>query len=1543
MAQARDVRPWFSLSSHKTYSPGEEVQIHLSYQGIEHLDFRIYRVSDPIKFFEQLKELHSFGPETRPQPQPKKVLIESLYTLKKNLYLKVRNYFRTQLSFNTRKVVLHTFTGRGARKREPAKGAKFAMAPLLNQAQLVQRWEEPLAPRGDPYSYYNSSYLPLDLKEKGVYLIEAVNGNLRAYTIVIITEAALITKSASGQMLVLAVDRSSGKPMENYDIRVYSDRKFLSAGRTDASGLYSIKHGGIQNALSLGGNDSNFAVSDLQGYFFQQADEWRLYIYTDRPVYRPGHKVYFKGILRRLSGGGEYSLNLPDSLEVEVRDAEDKSIYKENLKLSEYGTFDGELTISEAASLGFYSIIAFIKDQQLRGGFKVEEYKKPEYEIKVSTNKKFYVQGETIVAEIAARYYFGEPVANATVKYYVYASRYYRWFYEEETADLYSENGDDESGAYEGFIPYDNMQILEEEGNLDADGKLMVEIPTQMENKNADLNYRIVASVTDAARRELSGSTTVKVTRGDFFINITTDKYVYKPQETAQISIHTITFEGKPVSVPVELEFNRTSWSSGKWSEQLINRASAQTAENGKGAYSHPISEPGYFKIRAIARDRSGNTITAEHYLYVFGYNFDSYYVWQSQQIELIPDQKSYRVGDIAHLLVLFPSNDIYTLATVEGRQIHHYQLIKISGRSTTLDIPIRREYAGNCFVNIAFVKDNQLYTHSKFLNVVMDEHFLEVEVTANKNEYKPQEKGEFNIAVKDKNGNPVRAELSVGVVDESIYAIQPETARDIRKAFYYPERWNRVYTQFSAPYYFSGYSSKQAMQLAAQKPTSALADFKSEGQTEMAEAKVRKFFPDTLFWKARLRTDAGGQAKISLQYPDSLTTWRATIRAVTRDTKIGSAVSKTLTRKNLILQLQTPRFFTERDEVTVSTTVHNYLSSAKMAKVSLEVNGAQLLDGTEKSLMISQRGESRLDWRLKASSVGEVRLLGKALTDEESDAVEITIPTIPYGLGITIGRSGHIAKPEETIVEKITIPANSNEQTKSLRLDLSPSLASTLVSALDYLTSYPYGCVEQTMSSFLPNITVTQAVQELKLNALKSAQELPIKVRKGLERLYRFQHEDGGWGWWEADETHPFMTAYVVAGLVDAKNAGYDVDDNVIRRGIESLKEQIENGGKNKNLTPDIKSYMIYALAASGSLERSSIEQIKKVYDARKELNNLGLALLALALRIQDKPRALTVVEDLEKRATVTNYDCYWESKRQPMLDFYEDNTLEATAFSVKALSNLKPESPVIGKAVRWLVNHRKFGYYWDSTKQTAIVIYSLIDYLKITKELQPNYRLKLFLNNTLIKEQSITEREVRNPAGISLAIGRDQLLNGNNEVKIIKSGNGNLYYSLLAKYYTTDEKISPQGSEQLKVEKSYFKLRPEKQRDRIVYKEEPLAGPVVSGDTILVKLKLSGENSQYMLIEDPIPAGCEPVEQDELYEFGSTQRRDWRDYDRRELRDQKVVFFKTYFYNGQHELYYILKAQVPGDYNIMPTQVELMYQPEYRANSENYFLRVE
>src|SRR5205807_2357275 len=394
-------------------------------------------------------------------------------------------------------------------------------------------------------------------------------------------------------------------------------------------------------------------------------------------------------------------------------------------------------------------------------------------------------------------------------------------------------------------------------------------------------------------------------------------------------------------------------------------------------------------------------------------------------------------------------------------------------------------------------------------------------------------------------------------------------------------------------------------------------------------------------------------------------------------------------------------RFLTEGDTVTISGVVHNFLKSDKSTKISLDLNGAQLLDSPSETVTIKQNGEHRVDWRVQANQVGKLTLLAKALTDTESDAVEMTMEIVPHGLKETVGNTTTLTQNDADQTFSLDLPRNPDSQARKLRIEASPSIAATLFGALDYLTSYPYGCTEQTMSSFLPNVMVAQALKDVPTAKIRASNDLDKKVQKGMDRLYAYQHDDGGWGWWKDDKTDPFMTAYVVDGLTMAGRAGYSVDKARINNARDKLVRMIASGKSDDGqaIDPDTRAYMVYALGESGDIDASLVNDL---FARRGELQPYGRALLALALKQhRDDNRARQVAGEIEQSASTNEFDSHWESKHTSH-GYQEENDTEATALSLKALSRINPQSPVLAKAALWLVGHRRNGYYWESTRQT-------------------------------------------------------------------------------------------------------------------------------------------------------------------------------------------------------------------------------------------------
>jgi hypothetical protein len=1518
--EAEPAEPSFSVSSRQTFSPSGQPKVFVQFRQVDHLDFRVYRVNDPILFLANLRDAHSFGGE-KAQLAREKTWLERFHEWKRDWRVRIRDFFRRQLQYATRFRYHEVRVHEQKLKRIPLDVAAYAQVPLLNRQQLVLGWRE-LLPRTRDSEYQE---IPVDLHQKGLFLVEVAHQELRAYTLLIITDLALVSKTAPGQVFLYAADRHSGAPVSGSDAVIFNNHHELARGKTDDSGVFQTTFTNIkvEDSIMVAQAGQDVVATSVEPFFFfdSSATEYIGYIYTDRPVYRPTHEVNFKGIVRARRAG-QYSLDVPSPLTVEVTDPNQKTVYQQKLELSRFGSFNGKLTLGPLAALGTYSITGHLGDKSIYGNFEVKEYKKPEFEVSVTADKARYLQGEPIQATISARYYFGAPVANGKVKYSVYRSRYFfpYWQILWGTEDYEG----DEGGYYQDYF---GEEISQDSGQLDADGVLHASIPTEINSQGQDYRYRIEAHVTDASNREIVGGRGIIATFSTILVLLQTDRYVYSPGDQADITVRTLDYDSHPVSAHVQLAFeNRQDGYGRKSRGQVLSTADVTTDANGTAHYTYTVPSVPWLTVRASATYQTNRPATFESSLWVAGASWAGSEL-QYRRVDIYPDKQTYKPGDTAHVLIVTHEPGAQVLVTTEGQQVYTHTLHDVATDSFTVDIPIEERYEPNFFVGVTFLKNEQLFENSKNIAVPAAEKVLKVTVETDKPQYRPNDKVTYTLTTQDEQGRPVSAEVSLGVVDEAIYAVQPDTVQPPEKTFYARE-WNKVFTQFSTTYWFVGYSGQQKMQLSFLRPPTRFADFKNPGQ--MVQPTVRKYFPDTMAWLPTVVTDAGGKAQATFSFPDSLTTWRATARAVTRDTLVGQITSKVITRKNLILRLETPRFLTQGDNAIVTAIVHNYLAQAKSAQVSLQVEGVELAGAAQSTVNVPQNGEATVAWTVRAPKLGQAKFTAKALTDEESDALELDTPVRPWGLQMNAAASGALRGDKEEATQAIVLPQDLNSDASSLRFDLTPSIAGTLMSALDFLSTYPYGCVEQTMSSFLPNILLTQATKELGLQAPPQNIELEKKIAAGLERLYQFQHDDGGWGWWETDQTHPFMTAYVVAGLAQAKQAGYTIDDARLERGRQSLLRQIQ---QNPRALADIRTYLVYALDLSGTVDGSLVEGL---YSSRAKLSPHGVALMALLLGHRKDTRAAEFVRMLAESVQTQGPFAWWKSEREEMLDFSSDNSFETTAYAVKALADIDPKNDLLPKAARWLIDHRSDGYYWDSTEQTASAIFGLIDYLKVSGELKANYTFSVYLNGQKLAERQVSEKDVANPLPIVITANAPAVRAGGNEVRVVKSGPGVLYWSAAATYYSRQPKPAPAGTTALNVVREYFRLAPERQSDRIVYSEKPLDGPVEPGDVVEVRLTVtSTHDEQYFEIEDPIPAGFEFVEQEGLYEL--KEKPSWWDfyYTQREFHDDRAALFSTTFERGQGQFHYLLKAVTPGAFQATPARVLPMYEPSRQAST--------
>ncbi len=1538
-AAGKDAPRSFSLSTSRTFAPGESVKIQLLAHNESELEFRVYKVRDAQKFFAGLKDMHSFGVQSESPGEQidRRTFLERLHDFKAHLWWLVRHFFRGQFTDEARDSFREQQGKLGKRSRVVG-AAQFAQVPLLNSSQLVLRWKLEMPPA----IVSETQQLPIDGLAAGVYLIEATDGTYKAYTIAIVTAIAIVERTRNGAADLYVADRAGGGPIGTADVALWSDGRRQSSGSTDANGFATLTmnvRGGAQGAqpdnvwiLAHRGDDT--AVMTPWGYLFgpQSDSSSKAYIYTDRPVYRPSHTVHIKAIVRSEQND---TLVLPtqQTLKLTVTGPDNKTVLEKQLPVSAHGTVAADFDLASDAALGYYNI-ALNRGSETQfgyGSFYVEEYKKPEYQVTVKPATQRVLQGNAIQATIEARYFFGEPVPGAKVTYVVHTSTHYWWDQDQDDQDNQDAETAD-AGADESDDTGDQTEQQEHIGVLDANGRLTVTLPTRLDDKHNDADYRVEARVTDAGNREVAGHSTVLATYGSFRVSVQPTSYVFENGQPPRVKITAQDYDSHPVQTQVHVKAMQVRWDSVTHARSEIQAASvdAATGADGTALVDLPIGSTGDFEVTANAQTPENRTVQGQSWVWIW--NGAGAWYQQNTQAQIVADKKSYKVGDTAHLLLVTGLPDAWAVVTTEGDSIQSRRLLHATGASFAFDVPIVQQSQPNLVVSVVIVHGDQLITAQKSLSVPPVERTLTVTVTPGKHQYEPGESASFDVLAVDAQGKPVQADLSFGVVDEALYQVRPDESGDMVASFY-PKRYAELNPQTSFEFYFYGEAGTRSPLLAASglyHPR--LAQVKPG--SDLVVPKVRKAFPDTAYWNPNVRTGADGHAHVQFNFPDALTTWRTTVRAMTDDGKAGSVVSRVLVRKNLIVRLAAPRFFRQGDETVLRVIAHNYLATAKDVTFALDVTGVDVIGGASQKINVPARGESYAEWRVKASVTGSAVFTAKALTNEESDALEMTLPVLPYGVKQRAAGAGVVFSGAGQNQWSFAFPAGSDVGSRALTITVAPSLAGTVFNALGYLTSYPWGCTEQTMSSFLPDLIVAQAVDKLHVQSPVDRKTLNDMVSAGLERLYSYQHDDGGWGWWPDDPSRVFMTAYVVSGLGEAQRAGYTVDADRAGKGRNWLLATL---AAHPNMVPGLRAYVVYALATNGGAPNDALN---KAWDDRGKLSDEGLALLGLALNAAGDGRARQAADLLEEKAKTTDIDAHWESGYDDLLDDWGDTSPEATAFALKLLIAQNRSSGLLPKAARWLAANRS-GDYWYSTKQTAMVIEGLTDYLALSGELANSSDVEVLVNGVSAGKRHFAPGDTAQPWQIRLT---GQQASGGGQVTVNKSGNGITYWSTEAAWYSADRRLFQQGKLALNITRDYYLLqkRQDKPTDPITYDLVALKGPVHVGDIVAVRLALNGSNWKYLMANDPIPSGTEFLPETGLYTLNSKPDW-WADlFTRKEFHDDRAAFFNTDF--SQRSVYvYLLKVVNPGKFVISPAQAGPMYQSNVETTTDPATMEVQ
>ncbi|MGN6385389.1 MAG: alpha-2-macroglobulin family protein, partial [Verrucomicrobiota bacterium] len=1031
--------------------------------------------------------------------------------------------------------------------------------------------------------------------------------------------------------------------------------------------------------------------------------------------------------------------------------------------------------------------------------------------------------------------------------------------------------------------------------------------------------------------------------------------------------------------------------------------------------------------------------------------------------IQIVVDKDTFKSGEDAPVMLSAPGNDRYVLFTVTAENILHYQLVHMEGSARLIQLSIGENFIPNVFLQAASIYDQELLVDRKEVVVPPVKQFLDLDIIADQQQFQPGESGHFTLKVHDHEGKPVAAEVALATFDESLLYIQEDLTQDPRQFFYGQKRTPMLLTSSSfneksyqkvtrrdieaeandllqegiagqllyAPeakqermYYSRGMGLADKATLARRMSSAIPALTKSVSNMEVAQAaglvlanapaartpaeqavQVRSDFRTSIFWQPDIKTDASGMAKIEIKYPDSLTGWQSVAQAVTRKNQFGIGRAKTRTQQPLIARLQAPRFFVVGDTVTISAVINNNTDEAMTVAPTLEVTGVdQPQNSNRDPINIPAHSEKRVDWSVQPRAPGEARLKVTVRGGKFSDAMEKGYPIFEHGIEKFVSISGKSTKGDIHVA--LDLPAERKPDSTRMFVQVTPSIAVTMLDALPYLINYPYGCTEQTMSRFLPTVITARTHKQLQLDpeqvlnrvfggiestnaaathpgGKQDLEKLNDMVKSSLERLYNFQHADGGWGWWKEGESDRFMTAYVLWGLSLATQSAVPIDNRVVRRAAKYLDQNIVKAEADYPM----QAWMLHALAVHArvsSQPRLSDPEEKafaNLWNNRDRLNSYSRALLALAAQnFGKRDEAKTLVRNLSNGvkidknpgATVLNpktgktapATAHWGED-----GFYwrwSEGGVEATAFALRALLEIDPDNELVDPVVNWLVKNRR-GAQWSNTRDTAIVVLALNDYLKISRELTHDLEYEIVVNGKSIATKKISRSELlQAPSRFEVTDFKD----GKNEIIISRiNGDGPIYYAANTTFFSTEEPITPAGNE-IFVKRDYYKLVPiPTLLNGYTYKKQLMAphDKVQSGDRIETVITVEAKNNyEYLIFEDLKPAGFEAVQVQSGENLlarqlrssafrkkpakpliGETNNPDERTTGNerpiyQEFRDRKVALFIDKLPEGIWEIRYEMRAEIPGEFHALPVMGHAMYVPEIRANGAESYIEI-
>lgn len=1086
--------PFFLLSD-AAYGSADTAMVRLEAQSMGPVaeyggvDVYVYRVRQPLEFLKAQKNLHRINTEGAYTGSG---LSNALARAWDNWWVDSRKSWRGLFSSDARQAV----TSQAPEVRShPLMRAETPVSlnpqyqPLKSHT-LVDSFRYPvhiaqpiLPPKGVKLAGSSSDFIqtpkgnvliPLGKRKPGLYLVEAMVGDHRATTLVFVSDSVAVTKVSGKQMLVWVADRRNSKAVAGA-MTVWSDGAgVLASGSTDKRGIVSFGRNAPEKTY-IYGEDQKGGVYVAENYYYDsEIYNTKLYAVTDRPLYRPGETVFVKFMGRTFRSARESAPVTAGELKLKVFDANGFPVAGQTLQMTPKTGGDTSFQLPDNAVAGGYELRFAYKGNSYGAAFRVAEYQKPHFEIKVQPEKSNFKTHEEVKGRLQLFYPDGKPVINATAELSVRAQR------------LSMIEGD---LGYAGQFP---VQLTTATLTTDTKGFASFVLPASTE----PARYVLSMLATDGAAYRVRATREILIERG-------AGTYAIRSERAFSAANDPVTFSfASSAHSDTNTQSTPATWDWVRLENQ--QKQSGQLAGGDK--FMLRFAEPGTYTVSL--RDAAGNIIGATSH-YVSGAGVAA----PQGSIEMLFDKRNYKPGETASALVTFPQSVDQALFTLERDKVEKTALMasaadwvratRLSPQQWRVEIPVREDYGPNITFSAVYVKGGDYVFQN--LGLKVEQPRIDVTVHADKTLYAPGDLVTLDLAAMTGTKAATGSQLTVSVVDEMIYVLQPEIAPDISDFFYHPRR-NNVRTSASLSFIAYDLAKPPSGQ---SRPT--------RSQTHQRAIKIlerpRREDRDTAFWQPTVAVDGNGHARVSFIMPDSLTRWRITVRAAAPSGLVGQNVSHVLSDKDFYVKWTAPNWMRAKDVPNASIAIFN--QGNKEATGELIANGGGLM---RRDTLKLKPGVNFVSLPVTPSMTENRVNLALSVNGHAVDALSVALKVVP--LNWQSRRSQSISLTGQNTA--LRLPSDAT----NVKLQFADGASAQFRRVMDDLIDYPYGCVEQTSSRLIPYSLALQSVlpTEERLSA-----QLTQRLHSYRFRLAQMAGPRATFGWWSVPEKDDdaFLTAY--------------------------------------------------------------------------------------------------------------------------------------------------------------------------------------------------------------------------------------------------------------------------------------------------------------------------------------------------------------------------------------------------------------------------------